>query len=156
MTRKASGSVLELQSLPSFVTGCFARAETLDRFDDGHADFAVRVAADELLLFGADLAPQAVASVLTVDLSSAFAIWALRGDGRQEAFRRLSAVELPECGVLQCLVASVPAKVVVRDDELLFIVPSTVSQHIRGRILLACADLEPVEGTQARPEETLV
>jgi hypothetical protein len=87
---------------------------------------------------------------MALDLTSAYATWSLRGDDRLEAFARLSAVPLPEPpAVVQGLVAHVPAKVVVRQDELLITVSSVVSHHLRTRVLGACADLAPRETTAA-------
>lgn len=89
---------------------------------------------------------------LVVDASSAVAIWALRGDGRFEAFSRLSQLKLPAApAVVQGLVAHVPAKVIVLDGELLVLVSSALSHHLRERIHAACFDLTPNE-VEAAPE----
>ena len=145
--------MLELHALPVNVVACFARAEVLDRLSDGGED-CLRVAPDELLLFGARERLADVEEKLNIldhagvalDLSSAFAIWALCGNDRLEAFCRLSELKLPDPpGVVQGLVAHVPAKVIVRPDEIVMIVSSTVSHHIRERVLTACADLAPSE-----------
>jgi hypothetical protein len=165
MTRRATGSVLELHAVPAEVIGCFGRPAVLDQISEA-AQLPVRVAPDELLLLsvGATSArPRRMQEIeaalgaqdgggLVLDLSSGFAIWTLRGDDRFEAFSRLSALELPEGAssvrppaVLQGLVAHVPAKVVVSSDSLLLIVSSVLSHHIRKRVLVACADLAPSE-----------
>ena len=82
---------------------------------------------------------------LTLDLSSAYATWVVRGDDRLEAFARLSAIPLPAPGgFAQGLVAHVPAKVVVREDDLLVTVSSVVSHHLRDRLPAACRDLAEV------------
>jgi hypothetical protein len=147
--------VLELQSVQPEILGCYASAAALDRIA-GSAQLTIRVAPDELLLLGrqprlAELTSELGTtdpSSLVVDLTSAFSIWALRGDGRFEAFCRLSALSLPEApGVTQGLVARAPARVVVRSDEVLVIMSSALSHHLRDRLFAACADLAPVEAT---------
>jgi hypothetical protein len=132
--------VLELIAAPVRITGCFGRAAELDRLASG-AEVSVRVAQDELLLLGGEPPASIADGGLVVDLSSAYAVWSLRGDDRFEAFRRLSEVQLPESGLVQGLVAHVPMKVVVRSHELLVLVPSVLSHHLRERVHKACADL---------------
>jgi hypothetical protein len=161
MTRRATGSVLELDAIPADVVGCYGRPGALDRLAEAD-ELSVRVAPDELLRLGErdrlaelerDLSAVDAGGIV-IDLSSAFSIWALRGDDRFEAFCRLSALELPEPpAVIQGLVAHVPMKVVVRQDELLLIVSSALSHHLRRRVLVACADLAPDEAAGVRSEE---
>jgi hypothetical protein len=142
--------VLELAPFPPGAVGCFGRASALDALA-AEATLPVRIAPTELLLLGERGAAALEARLqaldpggLAIELTSAYATWSLRGDGRHEAFARLSAVPLPEpTAVVQGLVAHVPAKVVVRPDELLVTVSSAVSHHLRARVLGACADLEP-------------
>jgi hypothetical protein len=153
--------VLELHPVPAEVIGCFGRPAALDQLA-GASELSVRVASDELLLLSesrriSELEVELSAldqGGLVFDLSSGFAIWALRGDARFEAFSRLSALKLPEPPVaIQGLVAHVPAKVIVRSDALLLLVSSALSHHIRKRVLGACADLAPSERGASRPEE---
>jgi hypothetical protein len=132
--------VLELTFTPLPITGCFGRAAELDRLA-ASADLSVRVAPDELLIVGGQMPSSLPDGGLVVDLSSAYAVWALSGDDRFEAFRRLSQVELPESGLVQGLVAHVPMKVVVREDHLVVLVPSVLSHHLRERVHKACGDL---------------
>lgn len=147
--------MLELQSVQPEILGCYASPAALDRLA-GNGELTVRIAPDELLRLGrrsrlAELTTELGGmdpSSLVVDLTSAFSIWALRGDGRLEAICRLSALPLPEApGVVQGLVARVPARVVVRSDEVLVIMSSALSHHLRDRLFAACADLAPVEAT---------
>jgi hypothetical protein len=144
--------VPELELLAGGAVGCFARPAALDSVSEG-ADLPLRVAPTELLLLGAQAAlaelTQRLAALdphgLTLDLSSAYATWIVRGDDRLEAFARLSAIPLPAPGGLaQGLVAHVPAKIVVRDDDLLVTVSSVVSHHLRERLPAACRDLAEV------------
>jgi hypothetical protein len=153
--------VLELASVPTDVVGCYGKPAALDRLANADKP-SIRAAADELLRVGerdriTELEAELVAldkDSLVLDLSSAFSIWALRGDDRFEAFCRLSELDLPRPpAMIQGLVAHVPAKVVVRQDELLVIASSTLAHHIRERVLVACADLAPVEAAAATAEE---
>jgi len=141
--------VPELELFPGGAVGCFARPSALDALAEG-ADVPLRVAPTELLLLGARSAlaelAQRLASLdphgLALDLSSAHATWIVRGDDRREAFARLSAIPLPaQGGFAQGLVAHVPAKVVVREDDLLITVSSVVSHHLRDRLPAVCGDL---------------
>jgi hypothetical protein len=145
------GFVLEFQVLPVDIVGCFGRPEALDQFAST-GELRLRIAPDELLVCGARLALTKLETELArldvggvaIDLSSAFSIWALRGEDRFEAFCRLSALELPKLpDFVQGLVAQVPTKVMVREEELLLIVSSVLAHHLRKRLLIACADLEP-------------
>ena len=140
--------MLELTAVPPDVVACYAKPAARDELA-GDAP-AIRVAPDELLLLRARENLGALERELArldsygiaVDLSSAFAVWALRGDDRAEAFCRLSQIPLPAPpATVQGLVAHVPAKIVIRADELLLLVPSVVSHHLHTRVLTACADL---------------
>jgi hypothetical protein len=144
--------VPELELFAGGAVGCFARSGALDPLAEG-ADLPLRVAPTELLLLGAQAAlaelAQRLAALdphgLTLDLSSAYATWIVRGEDRLEAFARLSAIPLPAPGgFAQGLVAHVPAKVVVREDDLLVTVSSVVSHHLRDRLPAVCRDLAEV------------
>jgi hypothetical protein len=145
--------VLEFCPVSSGVIACYAEPGALDRLN-GNGGRSVRVATNELLLLTdrsrvAEIEAGLSATdpgCLVVDVSSAFAIWALRGDECFEAFRRLSALKLPAApAAVQGLVAHVPAKVLVLEGELLLLVSSAVSHHLRERIVAACFDLAPRE-----------
>ena len=168
--------MLELHKVPGEVIGCFGKPAALDQLDKA-AELSVRVAADELLLLSMEVEyhvsaspPQQISEVeaqlramdggsLVLDLSSGYAIWALRGDSRFEAFSRLSALKLPAGdgdvlpAAVQGLVAHVPTKVIVGSEGLLLIVPSVVSHHLRERVLQACSDLAPTEGSDSQTKE---
>jgi hypothetical protein len=153
--------VLELQSVPADVVGCFAQPAALDQLA-GSDGLSVRVAPNELLLLSERSRLGEVESELSaldstslvLDLSSSFSIWSLRGADRYEAFCRLSELELDEApAVVQGLVARSPAKVLVQEDELLVMVSSALGHHLRERVLAACADLAPVEPVAERAEE---
>jgi hypothetical protein len=149
MTRRETVSVLELRNLPADVVGCYAEPTALDQLA-GIGEINVRVAPDEVLLLGkrhrlAELATELSAldaTAVVIDLSSAFSIWGLRGEDRFEAFCRISELELPgHDSIAQGLICHVPAKVIVREDELRLIVSATLAHHIHERLLGACADL---------------
>lgn len=152
--------MLEVQAVHSDVVGCYANPAALDRLCP-NGGRTVRVAPNELLLLGergrlseleGELAGRDPSS-LVLDLSSAFSIWSLRGEQRYEAFCRLSHLELPDPpAVAQGLVAHVPGKVIVLEDELLVLVSSAVAHHLRERLRATCGDLAPIE-TVARPTE---
>jgi hypothetical protein len=145
--------VLELAPVYSTVLGCHANPSALDRLAT-RGGMALRVAPSELLLVGGQARLDGLTGELqavdrwslVVDLTSAFAIWALRGDARLEAFSRLSAVRLPDSpGVAQGLVAHVPARVFALQEELLILVSASLAHHLRERVLTACGDLAPSE-----------
>jgi hypothetical protein len=140
--------VLELQSLRYQVIGCFGPPEVLDSVGDD-TNLRVRVAPDELLLIGAQVVLNGDWGGVAVDLSSGYAVWMLRGPERREVLRRLSAIELPATGTVQGLVAHVPAKIIVREDDLVILVSSVVSHHLRHRALCVSADLNIVERAPA-------
>jgi hypothetical protein len=151
--------VLELRAVTLRIIGCFGKPPALDRLAEAEGGrsaplLSIRVASDELLLLtdgqrlaGLETELHALDNgSLVLDVTSGYGAWALRGDGRAEAFCRLSAIKLPNPpSVVQGLVAHVPAKVVVSPDTLLILVPSILSHHLRERVLAACADLQPVE-----------
>jgi hypothetical protein len=141
--------VPELELLEGGAVGCFARPAALDALVES-ADLPLRIAPTELLLLEAraELAElaQRLAALdphgLTLELSGAYATWVVRGDDRFEAFARVSAIPLPAPGgFAQGLVAHVPAKVVVRESDLLVTVSSVVSHHLRDRLPAVCRDL---------------
>lgn len=153
--------MLELHAIPADVVGCFGRPEALDQLADAD-ELGIRVAPDELLrleerdrLIELETELSALdADSVVIDLSSAFSIWALRGVDRCEAFCRISALELPEPpAIVQGLVAHVPMKVVVRNDELLLVVSSALAHHLRERVRVACADLALDEGADVHYAE---
>jgi hypothetical protein len=148
--------VLELQPVQAAIIGCFARSDAVDALMEGRA-LAIRVAPDELLLVVEPEASAAsVSSVgrslavldpggLTLDLSGGYAVFRVRGDWA-EAFARLCAAPSPEPpATIQALFAHVPAKLIASTDELLVVVSSVVSHHVRDRVMTACGDLDPRE-----------
>jgi len=139
--------VLELLQTKLRVVRCLGPASVLDSLDPGTST-TCRVAADELLLLGWDGNLPTLGHGLALDHSDAFAAFAFKGDRADEAFSRLSEVELPDerPAFVQGAVATVPAKVVVEENRILVLVSSSLGHHLRERALESCADLELVEG----------
>jgi hypothetical protein len=148
--------VLEFRRSLAAVIGCYARAENLDAVSVVEA-LPMRLAPDELLLVtesrdgaatlaAAETALAADAGSLVFDVSDGYAIWSLLGDW-EEVSLRLCAVPVSEPpALIQALFAHVPAKLVIRSpDELLVVVSSVLSHHVRRRILDSCRDLSPTE-----------
>lgn len=148
--------MLEFRRSFAAVIGCYARAEDLDAVSVIDA-LPMRLAPDELLLVidsrnkvaalaAAETALAADPRSLVFDVSDGYTIWSVLGDW-EEVSLRLCAVPVSEPSVLiQTLFAHVPAKLVVRPpDELLVMVSSALSHHVRQRILDSCRDLSPTE-----------
>jgi hypothetical protein len=113
----------------------------------------LRVARDETLLLAAtadfelllsevlsDLTAHA-SDALAVDHTDAFTVTRMSGQFR-EAWKRLSAIDMPNTGECQGLIADVPAKALVSSDHVDLLTSSTYEEHVRTRILAACADLD--------------
>ena len=141
--------MLELRPASPSIVRCLARPEELDRLATPVGAQVCRVAPDELLLIGPPgsagelleaCAP--LASGLVLGDPDAFAVWTLAGPQAEEAFARLSAIELPGGrAFLQGSVAGVPAKVLVEAGRIDVFVSSALGHHLRERVLAACADL---------------
>jgi hypothetical protein len=153
--------VLELSRPSLHVIRCCARPSVIDglslRRDSG------RIAADEILVLVttsdalrvlAEVVAEVEASNATgivIDHSDAFLIASLSGLFRQ-ALARLSALELPETGFVQGLVAGVPCKVFVAPDRVHLLAPSTYAHYVRERIFAACSDLGVREGSTSETQ----
>jgi sarcosine oxidase gamma subunit len=144
--------VPELQQISAGVLGCFARPDALDRLAVPTA-IPLRTAPDELLLVGVEGAPELereLAAIdpdcLVLDLSGGFTICVIRGDGRHEAFARLSALPPPPPGTFaQGLFAQTPAKIIARSSDYLVLVSAAVGRHLHSRLLASCHELAPTK-----------
>ena len=139
------------------IIACLDEAEVLDRLSDVGGAFRARVSADELLLVGpataaADLLAQATAhlaragsSGLAIDVTDAWSVCTVAGDGIAQMWARLSENRLPDerPAFVQGAVASVPAKAIVGDSQIHVLTPSNLGHHIPHRILDTCQDLAP-------------
>ena len=168
MTQSASGSVLELRISQATVIQCMARAGALDAFQLPSPSGSYRVAPDELLVVGSgtgrtDLIDAASRTLgrddpgsLVVDMSDGWSIVSVHGPACDAVLARLSAVKpaATRPAFLQAAIADVPARAIVLDDSVHILVESTVTHHVRARILAACADLG-VQEMDAPPLEPL-
>lgn len=153
--------MLELSRPSLRVIRCCARPSVIDgvnlRRDSG------RIAADEILvLVPTSDAPRVLAEVvaeveasdaagMVIDHSDAFFVATLTGSFRH-ALARLSALELPETGFVQGLVAGVPCKVFVAADRVHLLPPSTYAHYFSERIFAACSDLGVREGSTSETQ----
>lgn len=149
--------MLDITPAVASVIACYGTAEQLDAVPAGDA-FACRVAPDELLLVAPETSGAATMSAacaalatgrapgLAIDLSDAWSVWTVSGDADQ-IFCRLSFNPMPQSrpGIVQGMVASVPAKVLLPDGtgRVHVMVPSVLRHHLPQRIAEACADLSP-------------
>jgi len=148
---------LDLSRTQVSLVACFGTPQALDALEagppaPGRLD-ALRLAPDELMVVGEpgaaeDLVALAEARLsaldpgsLCVDVTDGWTVWTLTGEAWLEGFAMLSAIPLTGPGFAQGPVAEVPAKVVARSDRVHLLVPSCSEEHVRRRILAACADL---------------
>lgn len=151
--------MLELAHAEATVVRLMARAAALDSLPGLEDVFRGRVAADELMLIALapgrqDLVEAAAAhfdavdpDALVIGETDGWTIWTISGGAADEAFARLSALPLPATrpAFLQGAVAGVPAKVVAEPGRLHIVLVASLGDHVRERVLSACADLEPTE-----------
>lgn len=142
--------MLELSPTRATIVLCLGPRNTLDALPSTEAAFGFRVAPDELMLvsLGGSIDPErmrlllAPAGGLVVDHSDAYAVWTL-SDAAEEAFSRLSAIELPvgRPAFVQGAVGGIPAKAIVEDDRIHLLVGSALGHHVPDRVGAACAEL---------------
>ena len=153
--------MVELVPVEAAVVRCFGVPDVLDAMPSMTDAFPCRVAPDEVLLLAApsDQA-QLLARVeayfaadpaaLVIQQPDGWSIWTIEGPGIARAWARLTSIELPETrpAFLQGEVAGVPAKALVLTGAIHIMVASSLGHHLRDRVLTACADLAPIEGTR--------
>jgi hypothetical protein len=142
--------VLELSRSNAAILLCLGPRDALDSLPSVEGAVAFRVAADELMLVSltGPLDPDplitrlAAVGGVVVDQSDAYASWTLAGDA-EEAFARLSAIELPRDrpAFVQGAVGGIPAKAIVEEERIHLLVSSALAHHLRDRIGAACAEL---------------
>jgi len=154
--------VLEITRSRPILVRCLASPAALDALACSGCTFVGRIAPDELLLWypapegdSATIVGEVAAELggldptsIIADHTGAFAVFTLSGD-TDEAMSRLSAIAVPAVGFAQGLVAGTPAKLLVASDCIHVLVPSTLADSVRVRLLSACADLVVVERTGA-------
>lgn len=155
--------MLELARTEVAVVACLASPEGLDALPTPAGATALRTAPDELLVLAVPEEAMAVREeaagalapleedALVLEVTDGWSAWTLSGPQAREAFSRLSALELPETGVVQGEVAGVPAKVVAEPERLHLLVPSCWAEHLRERIF--AVTLEVREAPEPRAWE---
>lgn len=141
---------------------CCGRPSALDLLSPRENILVGRIAPDELLLLVptreaerllAEIATELVASdsgALVIDHTDAFEVITISG-AIHEAFARLTAIETPDAGFVQGLVADVPCKIFLALDHCHLLAPSTYADHVHERILVTCAELGVRRSTSAEP-----
>lgn len=148
--------MLEFARAEASILCCLARPEELDALPAVGRTYACRVAPDELLLVAppgdlpGDVAPllsERDPDAIAVDQSAGWTVWTLLGPDAGRAFARLSEIPPPaeRPAFVQGAIAEVPGKAVFLTDRIHVLVPSSVADHMRMRVLTACRDLDPQE-----------
>jgi hypothetical protein len=144
--------VSEFCAIQAAIVRCYGESGELDRLASSAGTFAGRVAGDELLLLAptgeaAGLVARAESNLsrdsLVRDHTAAFAIRRVSGPAAPHWFARLSALPLPAepPAFVQGLVAGVPAKLFMLEDEIYVLVPSPLEHVLDDRTHEDCADL---------------
>jgi hypothetical protein len=82
---------------------------------------------------------------VVVDTTDGWAVWTLEGEARNEAFARLSHLQLRDQGYVQGDVAHIPVRVIVDPSRLHLFVPVMWRGYLRRRILERCSTLDVME-----------
>lgn len=149
--------MLDVAPALASVIACHGDGVLLDRLSVEGGAVPCRVAPDELLLVGprdagATLLERATAVLtadgadgLAADVTDAWSVWAVSGAGVDQMFARLSTNPLPteRPATVQGLLASVPAKTLLRPERAYIMVATSLHHHLPQRIREACADLLP-------------
>lgn len=150
---------LTLQPVRAALLTCLATREALDGLAASGSGLCLRIAPDEALLAapvqdaGAFLCAARAslrtvdAHSLVVDVTDAWAMWALSGPVAAAALGRLTSVPIVGVGegfsFSQGAVAGVPARLLALPDRFCVLVSSTLAHHFRDRVLQWCADMQP-------------
>jgi hypothetical protein len=153
--------VLEFSATRVSVVQVFAEAGALDALSPAGAT-RCRVAPDEAMFVREGGAAQALLrdaeavtagdpDALIVDGTDGWAVWTLGGDRLHDALERLSPLELDAAsdGFTQGDVAHIPAGIVIEHGRAHLFVAAMWTSYLRERILSRCADLGPMETTDA-------
>lgn len=142
--------MLELLRASAAILLCLGPREALDALVPTAGSVACRIAADELMLVsltgpldpGQTAAQLAGTGGLVIDQSDAYVAWTLAG-ASEEAFARLSAIELPRNrpGFVQGAVGGIPAKAIVEDGRIHLLVSSALAHHLPDRVAATCGEL---------------
>lgn len=156
MTRKGTSFVLEILAAEAVVVACHGASGALDRQSTGLPS-VIRIAPDEAWVVGPRARRAAVVAAATawlaaadpdgvaVDQTDGWAIWAVRGERRDDLFGRLSVSPMPaqRPALVQGALSGVAGKVVFTRHATYYMVPSPAGHHLRDRILEAGDDLRP-------------
>jgi hypothetical protein len=135
--------VPRLRLISPIVVAVHSTADSLDELEVPEGATLCRVAPREALLVGSDAGDVSTSDPegIVEDVSDGWAGFELSGDGADEAFARLSELELPDEGFLQGEVARVGAKVIVSADRLTILVPAMLGAFVEERIRTDCAEV---------------
>jgi hypothetical protein len=144
--------VLSIERTRAAVVACYASPKALDSLPVIPGTRDCRVAPDEMLLVSspahlaeierraAEHLAAAEPDALILDQSDGWSVFTLRGDEAPFVFAQLSAVPLPIGGqaFLQGAVAGGSAKILLFDDGIHVLVPSTLRHHLAARLKDVC------------------
>ena len=155
--------MLNIHRTNATVVACYADPPALDSLPAvPHGTHGCRVAPDELLLvappteraeterWAIDHFASADPSAMVLDQSDGWSAFTLRGDEARSVFAQLSEVPLPLRGrtFLQGAVAGGSAKVLLLDDAIHVLVPSTLRDNFAGRLRDVCGSRAVVPDTE--------
>jgi hypothetical protein len=138
--------VAELRTISPTVIAVLASAGAIDALSVPDGAAICRVAPREALVIGgsglfADDVVLGEQGAIVEDVSDGWAGTELAGDDAQEAFSRLSELELPENGFVQGDVTRIGAKVLTAPDRITILVPAMLGAFVEERIRTDCAEL---------------
>ena len=155
--------MLDINRTNATVVACYADPRALDSLPVAPpGTHGCRVAPDELLLvappteraeterWAADHFASADPSALVLDQSDGWSAFTLRGDEAPSVFAQLSDVPLPlrRRAFLQGAVAGGSAKILLLDDAIHVLVPSTLRDNFAGRLRDVCGGRAVVPDTE--------
>ena len=155
--------MLDINRTNATVVACYADPQALDSLPVvPPGTHGCRVAPDELLLvappteraeterWAADHFALADPSARVLDQSDGWSAFTLRGDEAPSVFAQLSEVPLPlrRRAFLQGAVAGGSAKVLLLEDAIHVLVPSTLRDNFAGRLRDVCAGRAVVPDTE--------
>ena len=144
--------MLSIERTHAAVVACYASPKALDSLPAIPGTRDCRIAPDEVLLIAppahlaeserraAEHLAATEPSALVLDQSDGWSVFTLRGDEARSVFAQLSAVPLPmgRQAFLQGAVAGGSAKILVLDDVIHVLVPSTLCHHVAARLKDVC------------------
>ena len=155
--------MLDINRTNAAVIACYADPQALDSLPVvPPGTHGCRVAPDELLLvappteraeterWAADHFASADPSAMVLDQSDGWSAFTLRGDEAPSVFAQLSDVPLPlrRRAFLQGAVAGGSAKILLLDDAIHVLVPSTLRDNFAGRLRDVCGGRAVVPDTE--------